>query len=122
MPKSALVWLDSSTAKIFEFAGDAVERRTYHRRELEPVRRHSQVSDRDVDAFFHQVAEHLYAAGDFMLLGPGETKRQFLHHLEHHHHRALARHCVTVESAGHPSDRQLVAYGRDYFARHPLPG
>ena len=39
MPKAALVWLDNSTAKIFEFAGEAVERRVCHRHEQQALRR-----------------------------------------------------------------------------------
>lgn len=121
MHKATLLWLDSRTAKIFEFAGDSVDQRVYHRHDSpEPAVHNTLKADRQDDAFFHQVAEQLGGAGDFMLLGPGEAKHQFLNHLERHGHAALARHLVTVESTDHPSDQQLIAHGREYFARHPL--
>lgn len=119
MHKATLLWLDSRTAKIFEFTGDAVEQRVYHRHEHDTPR-DTLKHDREADVFFHQVAEHLRDAGDFMLTGPGEAKHQFLNHLEHHRHAALTRHLVTVESTDHPTDQQLIARGREYFAHHPL--
>lgn len=121
MHNATLVWLDSRTAKIFEFAGESVEQRVYHRHhEPEPVPKNTLKQDRQADEFFHQVADHLRDAGDFMLVGPGEAKHMFLNHLKDHRHAALARHLVTVESTDHPSDQQLIAHGREYFARHPL--
>lgn len=118
--KATLLWLDGHTAKIFEFAGEEVEHRVYHRHDHEPAPSNTLKADRQADAFFHQVAAHLQSAGDFILLGPGEAKHQFINHLEHHRHAALARHLRTVDSTDHPTDPQLVALGREYFAQHPL--
>lgn len=116
---ASLLWLDGHTARVFDFAGETLTHHTYHRHEAEHAHKHTLKADKEADHFFHQVAERLQSAEALLLLGPGEAKNQFMHHLEHHHH-PLFRRVLAVESADHPTDDQLVAHGRAFFARHPL--
>jgi stalled ribosome rescue protein Dom34 len=117
---ASLVWLDGRTARVFDFAGDSVNKRVYHRHEGEPIPKNTLKADKAADAFFHEVAAHLGAVDKFVLVGPGEAKHQFVNHLERHSHSALAGHLLTVESADHPTDEQLVALGRDHWEKHHI--
>lgn len=117
---ASLLWLDGHTAKVFAFSGESVTHQVYHRHEGHHANKHTLKHDKEVDHFYHEIADHLGGAETLLLLGPGEAKHQFVHHLEHHHH-GLARRILAVENADHPSDDQLVAHGRAFFARHSLP-
>jgi stalled ribosome rescue protein Dom34 len=117
---ASLVWLDGHTARVFEFSAGSVTKRVYHRHEVQPAPKNTLKADQSADVFFHQVADHLGEVDNFVLIGPGEAKHQFAHHLERHRHAALAKHLLTVESADHPTDDQLVALGRDYWTKHHI--
>lgn len=121
MHQPAILWIDSKTAKIFEFAGDEIQHRVVHREE--------QAGHHDPDAasvahhedhFYHQVAGHLLTTNALLVIGPSVAKDRFVHHLERHHHPDLARKVVAVESADHPTDPQLLAYARKYFTEHQV--
>jgi len=119
---NAIVWLDGKTAKIFEFAGESVTHRVYHRHDAEHVPEHTAKAGKALDRFFHGVAEHLRATQAFIIVGPGVAKQQFVHHLQRHHHDELAKHLRSVESTDHPTDEQLIAQGREFFAHYQRTG
>lgn len=116
---AVILWIDTQHAKFFEFHGSDVERHAHDRHEPEHHTNHTVDASHDSTHFYHQVAERLKNATSLLILGPGVAKDQFLHHLEHHHHEGLARKVLGVETADHPTDAQIVAYARKYFAdRH----
>lgn len=61
----------------------------------------------------------LAGAGQILLLGPSVTKLHFLHWVRKHD-PTLEPRIIGIETADHPSDRQLVAHVRQYF-RDPSP-
>ncbi len=119
---NAILWLDGKTAKVFEFAGETVTHRVYHRHDGEHVHSHTAKAGQAIDRFFHEVAEHLRGTQAFIIVGPGVAKQQFVHHLQHHHHDELAKHLLSVENTDHPTDEQLIAQGRDFFAHYLRTG
>jgi hypothetical protein len=54
-------------------------------------------------------------AQEILLVGPGSAKLELVKHL-HKHHPALVGRVKGVESADHPTDPQIVAHARSYFA------
>ena len=51
-----------------------------------------------------------------LVLGPSVPKLHFVK-FAHEHNRALSDHIVGVETADHPTDKQIVAHVRHYFHR-----
>ncbi len=119
---NAILWLDGKTAKIFELAGESVTRHVHHRHDAESAPEHTAKAGKEIDRFFHEVAEHLRATRAFILTGPGVAKQQFVHHLQRHHHDELAKHLLSVDSSDHPTDEQLIAQGREFFAHYQRTG
>ena len=115
---ATIVWIDTQHAKIFGLEGQQVELHALHRHEPEHHTSHTVDAAHDSSHFYHQVAGRLQGASQILILGPGVAKDQFHHHLQQHHHAGLADKVVGVETADHPTDPQLVAYGRKYFEPH----
>lgn len=113
-----IIWIDSKVAKVFELVGeDVVHHHVHHREEPgQHINPHTPRAGHYEERFFHDVAGRLSAEGGLLVLGPGVAKDQFVHHLGSHH-AAIARAIVGVETADHPSDAQIVAFGRKYFSR-----
>lgn len=67
------------------------------------------------DRYFGAVLEALRGAGPLVLCGPSTAKLEFAKYLERHA-KPLAREIVGVQAMDHPTDRQLAAFARNYFA------
>jgi hypothetical protein len=66
--------------------------------------------------YYHEVAHALSDAAEILIVGPSSAKLELIKHL-HKHDSAIADKIVGVESVDHPTDRQVLAYARHYFAR-----
>lgn len=116
----AVVWLDHREARIFYFNKDDVEKSVVH--PDKPDRHlHSHVGSpgdgklAENQAFYDDAATALSEAGEILVLGPGTAKLHFLKRV-HARHAALEAKIVGIETVDHPSDKQVVAYARHYFA------
>jgi stalled ribosome rescue protein Dom34 len=65
--------------------------------------------------FYHEVVEALKGAQEILIVGPASAKLNLVKHI-HSHDAKLSDKVVGVESVDHPTDGQLVAYARKYFA------
>ncbi len=121
MTKHIAVWLDHKEARVFTFNADAADESTVlapphndhhkHTRGQEGLKEHPEDSKR----FYHGLAGSLLGAEALLVVGPGSGKLEFLRYL-HSHHSALEAKVVGVETVDHPSDGQMVAYAKKYFA------
>lgn len=120
MPHShAVVWLDFKEAHVFRFSPDDVQQERI--RAHNPFRKvHHKAgviggghahADRE---FFEQVAAALEGVVEWLLVGPGYTKNDFLHYVETHA-TALKDKLVAVEPMDHPTDGELVESARAFF-------
>lgn len=115
----ALVWIDHSEAHVMHVTPDDVERSLIHP-EHPHHKLHSRVgtlgSGRAVEDqdYYHHVVEALNGAKEILIVGPAQAKLQLIKHL-HAHDPALMARVVGVETVDHPTDGQLLAYGRKYF-------
>ena len=98
---------------------DRDEARLWH--DLHHVHRHPKSQEtrthnhpQDELRFFGDVLAGLEGAEEILIVGPSVTKLHLLRHLQHHAPAVAAR-VVGLETADHPSDRQLVAHVRHYF-------
>jgi stalled ribosome rescue protein Dom34 len=64
--------------------------------------------------YLKQVAHALHGAGAVLITGPASAKSELVDHI-HREHPKLAKHLSGVAVLDHPSDGELVAYGRRYF-------
>jgi stalled ribosome rescue protein Dom34 len=115
----AVVWLDHHEARIFFF-----DRHAFKEIDLGATKPHAHLHTKAgtrsgkkpaVDSeFYHHIVEALKPATEWLVLGPGTAKLELVKHVHKHDHQFEDR-IVGVETADHPSDRQIVAHGRDYF-------
>ena len=112
-----VVWMDSSSAKIFHVNGDMVEASKAVRHDIEHHTQNKMDSkQKDSPRFFIDVAEQLKGHNDSVLLvGPGNSKNHFVTYLEGHHEKGLANRIVATEPMDHPTNAQVVAYARKFF-------
>jgi stalled ribosome rescue protein Dom34 len=118
------VWMDHDEAKIFHVDPATFDETTVHAANHH-VHRHPKDQETrthnhpdDEHRFFKAVAAALAGADQVLLVGPSVTKLHFLRYTQKHD-PALEPHIVGVETADHPTDRQLVAHVRQYF--HDAP-
>jgi stalled ribosome rescue protein Dom34 len=116
----AIVWLDHREARIIAFSLGA-------RSEIEV---HSQTAERrihrkagsidsghapDDHHFFDEIAESLAGIHEVLIAGPGNAKTAFATYIDERH-ADLAHRVVGVETLDHPSDTELLAHARKWFA------
>ena len=116
----AVVWLDHSEAHVMHIAPDDVEKSVVH-----PSKPHQHLHSKsgvpgsgkaaEDKQYYHAVMEALKGAQEILVVGPAQAKLQLIKHM-HAHDQAVADKVVGVETIDHPTDGQLVAYARKYFA------
>jgi stalled ribosome rescue protein Dom34 len=73
------------------------------------------------DKFFHQVASKLTGAKELLIMGPGEAKSEFKHHLENHNHKELAKSVVGVKPMkSHPTKALMLDNAKEFFKHHHM--
>ena len=117
---SAVIWLDSKEARIFEFSLDHME---HHRLDEKHVEHHTHHPD-GLDhqkwerEFFGRLGKNLASATRLLIVGPGVAKHHFQNYLTEHLPE-LGRKIVACETVDHPTDGEIAAIARTTFK---LPG
>lgn len=116
----AMIWIDHLEARVFHFNADEVETLVIH-----PDKPHRHIHHKthvvgsgnapEDQAFFHAAAEAVSDAGALLIAGPATAKTELVKHINRHHPRLVER-IAGVEASDHPSDKELVAHARKYFA------
>lgn len=111
-----VVWIDHHEARLFQVGPDGMHsERVESHSQHQHGRRHRQSDHAEADvAFFGEVAGALANATDILVVGPGTAKLQFMRWMAKHTPAVEAK-VVSVESADHPTDAQLVAHVKKYF-------
>ena len=118
------VWLDHQEARVFRVEKDTFDESTF-RAPGHHVKRHPDHNAAeknhpdDAKRFFHDVAASLSAAEQVLVVGPSTAKLQFLKYVHAHDPKLEAR-IVGVETVDHPTDGQVAAFARTYFAAKGL--
>lgn len=116
----AVVWIDHREARVFPFNAEEVDKLVIH-----PHNPAHQIHHKagvlgsghagEDQAFYHAVAEALGTVKEALIVGPGQAKTALLKHLAQHDPK-IANKIAAVETVDHPSDGQVVAFARKYFA------
>ena len=120
MSQLVAVWMDGEEARVFHVGAKGFDESTVHspthhvhRHPKDQLTRTHNHPD-DEHRFFRALADALKGADQILLLGPSTTKLLFLRYLEKSDPGLGAR-VVGLETADHPTDRQIAAHVRDYF-------
>jgi stalled ribosome rescue protein Dom34 len=121
----AVVWLDHRSAHVLHLGRDDVD--ALHVRAkgsahlLEHAKHiHHRAGTRtgnhapDNPVYFNDVVAALGEAHDWLIVGPGTAKHDFMRHLKEHRPELIKR-VVGIENADHPTDNQIAANARRYF-------
>lgn len=116
----AVVWIDHREAKVFHFNAAEVEKLVLHpdnpsqqvHRKANSIGAGHAAADED---FLHEVAQAIADAGAVLITGPGVAKTELVKHI-HRHDPKLMDIVAAVETVDHPSDGELLAHARKYFA------
>ena len=116
----AIVWIDHQQAKIFQFDADDVKTATV--RSSHPHEHiHHKANSGDsghvaVDkAFLKRVGDAVSHAASILITGPAGTKKELATYLGNDQPHVAAK-VVGVEPLDHPSDGELLAFARKFFA------
>jgi stalled ribosome rescue protein Dom34 len=117
----AVIWLDHLSARIVSFSLDtsdtvdiesARDDRRVHRKSGVPGSGHAG----DDRALFEAIVAALDDVPSIVVTGPGTAKKAFVQHLDERHPE-IARRVVAVETLDHPTQGELLAFGRSFFKR-----
>lgn len=116
----AIVWIDHQQAKIFQFDADDVDSSTVHSSHPHEHIHHKANSGDSghvaVDkAFLKRVGEAVSHAGTILITGPAGTKKELAAYLRNDQPGVAAK-IVGIEPLDHPSDGELLAFARRFFA------
>ncbi len=127
MATHAVVWIDHEEARVFhvrrETVGhvqpEAIDETTIlspqHRFHRHPKGRgEAKEHPDDAKEFFLEVARSLDGTDAVLIVGPSSAKLEFFRYLQDHDKTLQAR-VVGIETADHPTDREIVAHARRYF-------
>lgn len=113
------VWIDHHEARIFRvdeevFSESIVEAPHHHIHHRPEGSTEQHRHPEDKRHFFAEVASALDGAERILILGPSTAKLQFLRYLRENA-SAVEPRVVGIETADHPTDRELIAHIRRYF-------
>lgn len=113
----AVVWMDHQGAHVLQFDEDHVQTQLVkaHSHHL----RHHASDARAEREFFEAVAQAVAGVQEVLLVGPGQARDEFRKFCVERH-AAVAGHIVDSLPADHPTDHQLVALARKFFAKYDL--
>lgn len=114
-----LVWIDHEIAKIVSFNAEQMMRSVVHSAHGHQHLHHKANAgdsghlgiDND---FLDRVARALQFAGAIVITGPASAKHELLRRIQQKH-ADLAQRVSGVETLDHPTDGELVAFGRRFF-------
>ena len=115
----ATVWLDHREARIFRLSSPDVDKSTV-RPMMHPERKQSRGEPGnkhhpdDEQRFFAEVSNALSGYAHILVVGPSSAKIEFVNYARACNH-TLEERIEGIETVDHPSDRQIVAFGRKYF-------
>ena len=65
-------------------------------------------------SYYDEIVEALSGSDEILVLGPSTAKLELIKHVNKRY-PAVGERIIGVETVDHPTDRQIVAYARQYF-------
>jgi hypothetical protein len=116
----ACVWIDQVQAKVFEIGAHEASQQAMHdhrpRHHIHRKADHVGLGTVAMDpALLEEVADALAGAKAILILGPGKARNVLAGYLREHHPR-LSSNIWGIEASDHPTDAEIVAHARVFFA------
>jgi hypothetical protein len=116
----ACVWIDQAQAKVFEIGAHETSQQAMHdhrpRHHLHRKADHVGLGTVTMDPkLLEEVADALAGAKAILILGPGKARNVLAGFLREHHPR-LSNNIWGIEASDHPTDGEIVAHARAFFA------
>ena len=115
----AVAFVDHQSAQVLQFDAEHVVQSKVHEHRKSTGQHHSSV--RTEHEFFGHVCDALDAIAEVLVVGGHTALADFRHYADKHRPQT-ARRIVGYEVVDHPSENQLVALARRYFAKHDQMG
>jgi stalled ribosome rescue protein Dom34 len=114
-----VIWIDHHEAKVFNFNLTDSELITLSPENLSLHVHHKANTvgnghETLIHTFLHEIATAVASAGEVLIAGSRNAKTEPVKHINQHDPK-LKEKILGVETADHPSDRQIVAYARKFF-------
>ena len=111
----AVLWCDHHTAQLLQFDADhhSSQRLQAH---PHPTRQHGSAV-RSAHRFFDEVCDALSGIAEVLVTGPHTALADLRHHIDTHR-PALAATMAGWQAVDHPTQAQLLALARQFFAGH----
>jgi stalled ribosome rescue protein Dom34 len=115
----SIVWIDHDRAVVWNFTDDVQTKSVVKAHDQDRhthIRKSPHGGHRTPDdiEYFDDVSKVLIGAREILVIGPAQTKDEFLAFVRKKHPQIRSE-IVAVESADHPTDPELLAYARKYF-------
>jgi stalled ribosome rescue protein Dom34 len=113
-PAHCIVWIDHQSAQILRFDSSQVQSQ-----ELEVHTHHTRQHGSGVRSeheFFAEVCDALASLSGILVTGGHTAQADFRHYIDKHR-PALSHHIASWLTVDHPTEGQLLAIGRSYFAK-----
>lgn len=114
----AVAWLDHREARIFHFNADDFTRAIVRGNDQHLHHKAGVIGSGHAGGdpkFFAAAAKALEPAKEILVIGPGAAKNEFRAYLAAANPQ-LDKRVVAVETFDHPTDNQVVAHARKFFA------
>ena len=111
----AVLKIDRSAAKIDHLGGDQVQVATLVENAMHTAQHHSGV--RTAHTFLGAVCDALAGAAEVLVVGSRGGQGDLRRYIDKHR-PAVAGQIVAWKTVNHPTEAQLIALGRQFFAEH----
>jgi hypothetical protein len=111
----AVAFVDHYAADVLQFGAQHVVEHTLHQQLKFTRAHHSGVRTEHV--FFGQICDALDGITEVLVTGGHTALADFRHYVDKHRPQTAAR-IAGYEVVDHPTEKQLVALARKYFAKH----
>jgi stalled ribosome rescue protein Dom34 len=116
----AVIWMDHHNAKVFHFNAHEEDHAQVHSHNTGLHLHHKantigsghEVMD---PAFMNEIVLAVSKAGEILLIGPGSAKTEFNTYLGTYSPSLKAK-ILGIHTVDHPTDPEIVAYARKFFA------
>ena len=115
----AVIWIDHREAHVMFLSEDADEAEIIETKSMHPHLHHKsgEIGSGKVafdSKYFESVTNAVKDAKEILILGPGSAKVELTKYA-HKNAGEVAERIVGIETANHPTDKQILAFARKFF-------
>ena len=115
----AVIWIDHKEAHVMFLSQDANEAEIVKSKSTHPNLHHKSGAIGNGRApidekYLHSVVEAIQDSQEVLVIGPGSAKLELIKHV-HRHDPLMAEKIIGVETVDHPTDKEVLAFAKDFF-------